>query len=114
MARTAPGAPRRDSVGADIGGRAPGTCSRRRVAWSCPCARIGWVLVANDNSNERFDAKVKRRAALNSIFTPWTPVSTRAAFSGRYDEIMQVTTAVAQPGRHVILYGERGVGKTSL
>lgn len=27
---------------------------------------------------------------------------------------MQVTSAVVQPGRHVILYGERGVGKTSL
>jgi hypothetical protein len=50
----------------------------------------------------------------HGVFTPWTPVSTRAAFSGRYDQIMQVTTAVAQPGRHVILYGERGVGKTSL
>ena len=27
---------------------------------------------------------------------------------------MQITAAVAQPGRHVVLYGERGVGKTSL
>ena len=27
---------------------------------------------------------------------------------------MRITAAVAQPGRHVVLYGERGVGKTSL
>lgn len=67
-----------------------------------------------DDRKQRFDTKLKRRSALNAEFTPWTPVSTRAAFSGRYDEIMQVTSAVAQPGRHVILYGERGVGKTSL
>ncbi|SLH35691.1 AAA family ATPase [Mycobacteroides abscessus] len=68
----------------------------------------------DDDRRARFDTKLKRRTSLNAEFTPWTPVSTRSAFSGRYDEIIQVTTAVAQPGRHVILYGERGVGKTSL
>jgi len=67
-----------------------------------------------DEQRRQFDSKLKKRAALSGQFTPWTPVSTRAAFAGRYDEIMQVTGAVAQPGRHVILYGERGVGKTSL
>jgi len=67
-----------------------------------------------EDDDDQLDAKVKRAAALNRVFTPSTPVSTRAAFSGRYDQIMQITTAVVQPGRHVILYGERGVGKTSL
>jgi Cdc6-like AAA superfamily ATPase len=60
------------------------------------------------------DTKLTRRMALNRAFTPSTPVSTRAAFSGRIDQIMQITSAVVQPGRHAILYGERGVGKTSL
>ncbi|HMS75551.1 AAA family ATPase [Gordonia sp. (in: high G+C Gram-positive bacteria)] len=63
---------------------------------------------------EEIDAKIARRAALNREFTPSTPVNRRAAFSGRIDQIMQITAAVTQPGRHAILYGERGVGKTSL
>ena len=60
------------------------------------------------------DTKLARRMALNRVFTPSTPVSSRSAFSGRIDQILQVTSAVVQPGRHAILYGERGVGKTSL
>jgi Cdc6-like AAA superfamily ATPase len=60
------------------------------------------------------ETKLARRMALNKVFTPSTPVSSRSAFSGRIDQIMQITSAVVQPGRHAILYGERGVGKTSL
>lgn len=60
------------------------------------------------------DAKLARITRLNQVFTPSTPISRRAAFAGRFDQIMQITAAVAQPGRHIVLYGERGVGKTSL
>lgn len=52
--------------------------------------------------------------ALARTFTPATPVSRRDAFSGRYQQINDIVMAVVQPGRHVVLYGERGVGKTSL
>lgn len=58
--------------------------------------------------------KVQKITTLSQTFTPSTPVSQRAAFAGRFDQIMQITAAVAQPGRHIVLYGERGVGKTSL
>lgn len=60
------------------------------------------------------ETKLDRRMALNKVFTPSAPVNSRSAFSGRIDQIMQITSAVVQPGRHAILYGERGVGKTSL
>jgi Cdc6-like AAA superfamily ATPase len=64
--------------------------------------------------NDEQIPKLRRIQALNMVFTPSAPVSSREAFSGRFDQIMQITGAVSQPGRHVILYGERGVGKTSL
>jgi Cdc6-like AAA superfamily ATPase len=35
-------------------------------------------------------------------------------FAGRQSQINDVINAVMRPGQHVILYGERGVGKTSL
>lgn len=61
-----------------------------------------------------FHSKLERRMALAKTFTPAAPVSRRDAFSGRYQQINDIVTAVVQPGRHVVLYGERGVGKTSL
>lgn len=47
-------------------------------------------------------------------FTPYTPIDEEALFAGRLDQIYGVIDAVMQKGQHAILYGERGVGKTSL
>lgn len=60
------------------------------------------------------DGKLSRVQKLNTVFTPSAPVSRRDAFSGRIDQIFKITGAIFQPGKHVVLYGERGVGKTSL
>lgn len=55
-----------------------------------------------------------RHQALGAIFTPSAPIDQRALFRGRLEQVLQVTSALVEPGRHVVLYGERGVGKTSL
>ena len=47
-------------------------------------------------------------------FTPYAPIEEEALFAGRRDQLLGVTDAVIQKGRHAILYGERGAGKTSL
>ncbi|MBA4791810.1 MAG: orc1/cdc6 family replication initiation protein [Rhizobiales bacterium] len=60
------------------------------------------------------DAIQAKRFEINELFTPSTPVTTRELFAGRYGQMQRVIDAVAERGRHVILYGERGVGKTSL
>jgi Cdc6-like AAA superfamily ATPase len=54
------------------------------------------------------------RAEITEAFSPGAPVQERDLFSGRANEIAQVEDAVNQRGRHAIVYGERGVGKTSL
>jgi len=48
------------------------------------------------------------------LFTPSTPIGVAQFFSGRKKEIGQLVEAIAERGRHAIVYGERGVGKTSL
>jgi DNA polymerase III delta prime subunit len=48
------------------------------------------------------------------VFTPSAPINDRALFAGRLPQIEQVMDAVNQRGRHAIIFGERGVGKTSL
>jgi len=47
-------------------------------------------------------------------FRPRTPITTRDLFAGRWDQIKTLIDAVNQAGLHVVIYGERGVGKTSL
>ena len=61
--------------------------------------------------NEEINAK---RFEINELFTPSTPVTTRELFAGRSSQLLRIIDAVAERGRHVVLYGERGVGKTSL
>jgi len=48
------------------------------------------------------------------FFQPRTPIANKDLFSGRWDEITKLADAIAQPGLHAVIYGERGVGKTSL
>lgn len=47
-------------------------------------------------------------------FSPSAPIDKASLFAGRTRQISDVITAVTQRGQHVILFGERGVGKTSL
>jgi hypothetical protein len=49
-----------------------------------------------------------------SVFTPTAPIDEVSLFTGRIEQVRSVIRAVNQKGQHAILYGERGVGKTSL
>ncbi len=48
------------------------------------------------------------------VFRPAVPVTEDSLFAGRIDVLRQVIDAINQPGQHVLIFGERGVGKTSL
>lgn len=54
------------------------------------------------------------RAEITEAFSPGAPVQERDLFSGRSSQITSLEDAVNQRGRHAIVFGERGVGKTSL
>ena len=58
--------------------------------------------------------KIRRITRVAQAFTPSAPVSSLDMLAGRTGQILEVSTAATQRGRHVALYGERGVGKTSL
>ncbi|WP_377829707.1 AAA family ATPase [Bradyrhizobium lupini] len=60
------------------------------------------------------DAILAKRFEINQLFTPSTPVTERELFAGRTGQMNRLIDTVAERGRHAILYGERGVGKTSL
>lgn len=57
---------------------------------------------------------IDRIRVLNEVFRPSAPVDHQDLFSGRTQQLLGITTAMGQAGRHVVIFGERGVGKTSL
>jgi Cdc6-like AAA superfamily ATPase len=60
------------------------------------------------------DQKLIHRVQLSEIFTPSAPINRLDLFSGRAEQLDRVQNAIFQRGQHAVIYGERGVGKTSL
>src|ERR1051326_8743359 len=58
--------------------------------------------------------KYDRRATLAGAFTPHAPINDAEHFALRDKQVHECTRAMVQTGLHIALYGERGVGKTSL
>ena len=54
------------------------------------------------------------RQKVSRTFSPAAPINEYSLFAGRIKQVKEIIDAVNQRGQHVILYGERGVGKTSL
>jgi len=48
------------------------------------------------------------------VFTPGSAINEKDLFAGRITQIRRIVDAVSQTGQHAVLYGEPGVGKTSL
>ena len=57
---------------------------------------------------------VRIRIHLQRVFTPESPISHRDSFQGRQEEIAKIVETVLHAGAHAAIFGERGVGKTSL
>src|SRR5579863_3133851 len=53
-------------------------------------------------------------AEINQAFTPGSPIDSRDLFAGRAKQREKLINTIFQKGEHAILFGERGVGKTSL
>lgn len=51
---------------------------------------------------------------LGKVFSPTSPIQEKDFFFGRIKQLEKVAEAINEHGQHAILYGERGVGKTSL
>ena len=71
-------------------------------------------MTATDESKRATEQPIDREVLASRVFTPATPVSESALFAGRMTELRRVLDTINQRGRHSIIFGERGVGKTSL
>lgn len=53
-------------------------------------------------------------SGVNHVFTPSNPVEENALFCGRNEEVGRIQSSFTLLRKHCILFGDRGVGKTSL
>ena len=54
------------------------------------------------------------RLECEQVFTPGTPIKESDLFAGRANQISKLTQRIRAPGMHAVVFGERGVGKSSL
>ncbi len=57
---------------------------------------------------------MKARMTLRDVFTPAQPVTERSKFAGRLAVLSRLIEILEEQRSHVVIYGERGIGKTSL
>jgi Cdc6-like AAA superfamily ATPase len=60
------------------------------------------------------DRLAATRAKLRHAFTPSQPVADRRMFAGREEVLQTIIRSIEDQRLHTVLYGERGIGKTSL
>jgi Cdc6-like AAA superfamily ATPase len=104
-------------------GRSPEAVAELDYVWR-PAAPEPSPLDAADGAFPRFmstagdqttlpDAFAAIRARLRTAYTPAQPVTDRKKFSGRSRVLGSVIQAIEDQRLHTVIYGERGLGKTS-
>ena len=58
--------------------------------------------------------KINQKIRCSEAFSPASPVRTLQLFAGRLRQLETVQRTIFTRGRHALIYGDRGVGKTSL
>lgn len=69
---------------------------------------------ANEADGNRISADSPAEVRLNGAFTPAQPIADLRRFSGRADLVEHLIRVIEDRRMHVVLHGERGIGKTSL
>ncbi len=78
-----------------------------------------FAIAATDDASDAAEGlhegtPARARLALADTLSASQPVTSRDHFSGRHDVLGALIAAIEQQRAHVVLYGERGIGKTSL
>lgn len=63
---------------------------------------------------ENFKSKIDRHSNVQDVFTPSSPIKDPNNLKGRDKEIEAILTTIISKGRHGLIFGDRGIGKSSL
>ncbi|MBI3088208.1 MAG: AAA family ATPase [Candidatus Omnitrophica bacterium] len=67
----------------------------------------------DQEGQEALKKNLELRFKASKAFNPRTPINETRLFVRRIKQLVKVIDAIGQVGAHVVIYGERGVGKTS-
>jgi Cdc6-like AAA superfamily ATPase len=56
----------------------------------------------------------ERKSQIMHLYSPSAPINSEKIFYGRKEQLERMHEAISERGQHIAIYGERGVGKTSL
>jgi Cdc6-like AAA superfamily ATPase len=88
---------------------APGADTPDHAAFTLAAPGVSWKRTHSPVTDTAgFSAK------LRDAFTPTRPKHNAALFSGRYKQMQRIIAAIEEERAHIVVYGERGSGKTSL
>lgn len=77
--------------------------------------KIGLVgIVGHDETVEEAKLTEEMRVLARNIFVPSLPITNQLALRGRARALERTLETLETPGRSVFIFGDRGVGKTSL
>lgn len=85
-----------------------------KVRADFPMFRASALDRPQDRRREERREISRARFALSTYFTPTQPVSDRGSFAGRLDVLARLISAIESQRSHIVLHGERGIGKTSM
>ncbi len=71
-------------------------------------------IALDPNVKMESDSAERLRMRVGQAFSPAAPVGRRDLFAGRTRQLESLVEVAFEKGQHAIIYGERGVGKTSL
>ncbi len=98
--------------------RRPSFLARLAEAWRSLFGSARRTELRPEMSRARSPAAARRAprpsASATEIFTPTRPRTARRKLVGRAPELARILDALRHDGAHVVLYSERGRGKTSL
>ncbi|WP_312424044.1 ATP-binding protein [Serratia sp. (in: enterobacteria)] len=63
---------------------------------------------------EKFKEKIDSHKNVQDVFTPSSPIKDPENLKGRDKEIEAILTTIISKGRHGLIFGDRGIGKSSL
>ncbi|MDB5453444.1 MAG: uncharacterized protein JWO33_2022 [Caulobacteraceae bacterium] len=85
--------------------------STRKVASPLPRFQVN---AADQISRRGSDTLERLRVNLRNAFTPSQPVQNPSMFAGRLEVLTRMIQSIEDQRLHLVIYGDRGIGKTSL
>jgi Cdc6-like AAA superfamily ATPase len=88
--------------------------TRKNVPDADSFPRFRVSTLGESSGRAESEAMAQTRIALRSVFTPAQPVTDRRMFAGRIKTLARLIEIIEDRLSHVVIFGERGIGKTSM